>query len=64
MFLAESRPWVCATIRLFGEHPGVFLLFPILAKRKKQAAGKPSGGEQQMLAITRAPMSSPNLLLP
>jgi branched-chain amino acid transport system ATP-binding protein len=41
----------------------VFKLFPILQKRKKQPAGTLSGGEQQMLAIGRALMSSPKLLL-
>ncbi len=38
-------------------------LFPILATRHKQAAGTLSGGEQQMLAIARALMSRPKLLL-
>jgi branched-chain amino acid transport system ATP-binding protein len=41
----------------------VFDLFPILNERKKQQAGTLSGGEQQMLAIGRALMSSPKLLL-
>jgi branched-chain amino acid transport system ATP-binding protein len=40
----------------------VFERFPILAKRKKQAAGTLSGGEQQMLAMGRALMSRPKLL--
>lgn len=38
-------------------------LFPILAKRRDQRAGTLSGGEQQMLAISRALMSRPRLLL-
>lgn len=38
-------------------------LFPILAERLHQKAGSLSGGEQQMLAIARALMSSPHLLL-
>jgi len=38
-------------------------LFPILAERQKQVAGTLSGGEQQMLAIARALMSRPKLLL-
>jgi branched-chain amino acid transport system ATP-binding protein len=38
-------------------------LFPILAERLHQKAGSLSGGEQQMLAIARALMSSPDLLL-
>ncbi|MFD7729037.1 ABC transporter ATP-binding protein [Kitasatospora phosalacinea] len=38
-------------------------LFPILAERRKQAAGTLSGGEQQMLAMGRALMSRPKLLM-
>lgn len=41
----------------------VFALFPRLAERRKQAAGTMSGGEQQMLAVGRALMSRPRLLL-
>ncbi|EMS71052.1 ABC transporter ATP-binding protein [Ruminiclostridium cellobioparum] len=40
----------------------VYQRFPILEKRKKQAAGTLSGGEQQMLAMGRALMSSPRML--
>jgi branched-chain amino acid transport system ATP-binding protein len=41
----------------------VFDLFPILALRRNQAGGTLSGGEQQMLAISRALMARPRLLL-
>jgi branched-chain amino acid transport system ATP-binding protein len=41
----------------------VFKVFPILRERYNQTAGTLSGGEQQMLAIGRALMSKPNLLL-
>ncbi len=41
----------------------VFELFPILAQRRHQAGGTLSGGEQQMLAISRAIMTRPRLLL-
>ena len=41
----------------------VMTLFPILRERRRQAAGTLSGGEQQMLAIGRALMSAPKLLL-
>ena len=41
----------------------VFALFPKLAQRRMQVAGTMSGGEQQMVAIGRALMSAPDLLL-
>jgi len=41
----------------------VFSLFPVLEERRKQLAGTLSGGEQQMLAIARALMSRPRLML-
>jgi len=41
----------------------VYNLFPVLKERKKQQASTLSGGEQQMLAIGRALMGSPKLLL-
>jgi branched-chain amino acid transport system ATP-binding protein len=41
----------------------VFDLFPILKERRKQKAGSLSGGEQQMLAVGRALMAEPKLLM-
>ena len=41
----------------------IFDLFPILAQRRNQTGGTLSGGEQQMLAISRAIMARPTLLL-
>ena len=41
----------------------VFALFPVLAERRHQRAGSLSGGEQQMLALGRALMSRPKLIL-
>jgi len=41
----------------------VYEMFPILRKRRSQLAGTLSGGEQQMLAIARALMAKPRLLL-
>jgi branched-chain amino acid transport system ATP-binding protein len=46
-----------------AEYERVFTLFPVLKERMKQNAGTLSGGEQQMLSISRALMSKPVVLL-
>ncbi len=43
--------------------PEMFELFPIILERRRQPAGLMSGGEQQMLAVARAMMARPRLLL-
>ncbi len=48
---------------LQGDLERIFALFPVLAERRAQVAGTLSGGEQQMLAIGRALMSHPRLLM-
>jgi branched-chain amino acid transport system ATP-binding protein len=53
-----------AARRAFAESLArVYTLFPMLAERQRQRAGSLSGGEQQMLAIGRALMSHPTLIL-
>ena len=48
---------------LSREYDHVFHLFPVLGKRRSQYGGTLSGGEQQMLAMGRALMSAPKLLM-
>ncbi len=57
---AFARPWRNDTRRDMAE---VLEHFPVLAQRRKQRAATLSGGEQQMLAIARALMANPRLLL-
>ena len=56
-YVRRDRRAVADDVARLCEH------FPILAERRRQAAGTLSGGEQQMLAIARALMSRPRLLL-
>jgi branched-chain amino acid transport system ATP-binding protein len=57
---AYSRPSSAEVLR---DIEAIYGLFPVLAERRKQRAGALSGGQQQMLAIGRALMSRPRLLL-
>ena len=49
--------------RLASNRDNVYQIFPRLAERRSQLAGSLSGGEQQMLAIARAMMANPKILL-
>jgi len=49
--------------RIREDFDGMYALFPRLRERRRQTAGTLSGGEQQMLAIARAMMARPRLLL-
>ena len=50
----HAQPWTAA---------GIFDLFPVLAERRRSMGSQLSGGEQQMLAIGRALMTNPKLLI-
>ena len=60
----ELGAWVRQDRRAVpGDLDKVYALFPVLASRRRQLAGSLSGGEQQMLAIGRALMAAPRLLV-
>ncbi|HKG74844.1 MAG TPA: ABC transporter ATP-binding protein [Aestuariivirgaceae bacterium] len=56
-FLLSDKKWIA------DAEERVLELFPRIRQRLKQIAGTLSGGEQQMLAIARGPMSNPRVLL-
>jgi branched-chain amino acid transport system ATP-binding protein len=56
-YLQSDKAQVTTTLDMVYEH------FPILKERGRQRAGSLSGGEQQMLAMARALMNKPKLLL-
>ena len=61
LLLGGFRPQARAAIHRNKEM--MFEIFPVLGERRRQLAGSLSGGQQQMLAIGRALMSAPRLLL-
>ena len=60
---AQARPTRAARADVGGDMERMFGYFPRLRERRTQQAGTLSGGEQQMLAIARALMGRPRLLL-
>jgi len=61
LLLGAFRP--TARAHLKRNLDSCFEVFPVLAERRRQLAGSMSGGEQQMLALARALMSAPRILL-
>jgi branched-chain amino acid transport system ATP-binding protein len=56
-YRAEARPGITRNLTF------CFDAFPVLRERRRQLAGSMSGGEQQMLAVARALMSAPRILI-
>lgn len=59
----EVGAYVRKDKEIFDDIDRWFQMFPVLGERRDQAAGSLSGGEQQMLAVSRALMARPKLLL-
>lgn len=59
----QRRVSIPVKVQLKENFERVYKLFPVLAERKKQQASTLSGGEQQMLAVARALMNSPKILV-
>ncbi|WP_081909920.1 ABC transporter ATP-binding protein [Candidatus Izimaplasma bacterium HR1] len=62
-FTLKAKDGVSRKVRLKENLKRVYKYFPVLKERKNQVALTLSGGEQQMLAISRALMASPKLLI-
>ncbi len=61
LLLGAFRP--TARAQIAGNLDSCYATFPVLRERRRQLAGSMSGGEQQMLALARALMSAPKILL-